>query len=328
MSISVLPASKPPAFITAIEQSKAKFNKTSLNFEAEKTFAIEAIRKNPDLLKSAQDNPQGIIDVMYRVAALNLSLNPKLNHLALYTRWNGKTRAKEPYLDIQWQGLRELAVKSGVVVKVASTLVYENDEFDWSMSPFDAPVHKADVFASDRGAIRGGYCLAVLSEGKGIQVEVMNITDILKCRDVSASKDDPNAPWNKWFEEMAKKTIFKRLFRNLPITTLGLADAIAYLNEDGGEGFAQGVVVAKTVDTAALPEPPDRDQVDTQILSKIDMLVEHAVLKENWAGVEDACRQRFKDPRILSFALSELANAQACASSGADEIEAPLVYPK
>ena len=148
---------------------------------------------------------------------------------------------------------------------------------------------------------------------------------ILKCREVSTSKDDPNSPWNKWFEEMAKKTIFKRLFRNLPITTLGLADAIAYLNEEGGEGFSHDVKAHKSEEELPLPEPPDRDQVDPQILSKIDMLVDQAELKGNWAGVEDAFRQRFKDRAILSFALSELSKARDLSSSNDDVIEGEFI---
>ena len=58
----------------------------------------------------------------------------------------------------------------------------------------------------------GVYAIAVYPDGS-IDFEVLEISDIETCRSVSKN---PNGVWKKWYNEMAKKSAIRRLFKRLP----------------------------------------------------------------------------------------------------------------
>ncbi|MDF4667689.1 recombinase RecT, partial [Vibrio parahaemolyticus] len=59
------------------------------------------------------------------------------------------------------------------------------------------------------------YAVARLKDG-GVQFEVMTHNQIEKVR--SSSKAGQNGPWVSHWEEMAKKTVIRRLFKYLPVS--------------------------------------------------------------------------------------------------------------
>jgi recombination protein RecT len=91
-------------------------------------------------------------------------------------------------------------------------LVYKADKFEYESGDNERLLHVPDVFLDDRGALLGGYCIAHLTNG-GIRRCVMTVAEINKRRDASASK---NGPWRHWYEEMAKKTILKKMCKTIP----------------------------------------------------------------------------------------------------------------
>ena len=185
-----------------------KANDDLLSYEKECIFAKQQLEKNAFTMKTAASNQNSLRGAILNVAAIGISLNPAKQHAYLVPR------AGAICLDISFQGLRKIATDSGAIEWAKVELVYKNDKFKWN-GPITVPTHEADPF-SDRGDLQGGYCLAKLPNGE-YMTEVMKVEEINKIRDTS--KASKNGPWVNWYDEMAKKTILKRAFKQWPQTT-------------------------------------------------------------------------------------------------------------
>jgi len=202
-ALAVLAASKD-RFITL-----NKANDDLLSYEQECIFAKQQLEKNDFTMKTGINNQRSLQGAILNVAAIGISLNPAKQHAYLVPRGGAIC------LDISFQGLRKIATDSGAIEWAKVELVYKNDTFKWT-GPVTVPVHEADPFSKDRGELIGGYCLAKLPSGE-YMVEVMKVEEINKIRDTS--KASKNGPWVNWYDEMAKKTILKRAFKQWPQTT-------------------------------------------------------------------------------------------------------------
>ncbi|MED2754612.1 recombinase RecT, partial [Bacillus thuringiensis] len=69
----------------------------------------------------------------------------------------------------------------------------------------------------DRGAFIGAYAVAHFKDG-GYQMEFMPKSEIEKRRKRSASANSSYSPWSSDYEEMAKKTVVRYMFKYLPIS--------------------------------------------------------------------------------------------------------------
>lgn len=222
--------------IELVHEQKDRFSKLDkanghlLDFTQECLFARQQLLKNEYTLKVAGENPNSLQAAILNVAAIGISLNPANQHAYLVPR-DGQI-----CLDISYRGLVKLATDSGAIKWAKVELVYENDDFSWC-GPAEAPEHRADPF-SDRGALKGGYCIAKLPDGD-ILVEVMPIEEINKIRDTSKAYQNKKGPWINWYEEMAKKTVLKRAYKSWPQTPnrQRMDVAMEALNQSEGMAF-------------------------------------------------------------------------------------------
>ena len=117
-------------------------------------------------------------------------------------------------------GLQKRARNSGEIAGIITQVVHENDEFIQQPDDFEQPVrHRPPALGVDRGKMIGAYAMAKLKDGT-VLAEVMDISDIEKVRAVSRSKDREGnvyGPWKDWFDQMARKTVFRRLSKWLPM---------------------------------------------------------------------------------------------------------------
>lgn len=201
-----------------------------LDFEQECLFARQQILKNDYTVKVAGENPQSLQAAILNVAAIGISLNPATAHAYLVPRDGAIC------LDISFRGLVALACDAGAIKWAKTELVYENDKFAWA-GPSTPPIHEADPF-SDRGELKGGYCLAKMPDGD-YMVEVMSAEEIHKIRDTSKAYQKKSGPWINYPDEMAKKTITKRASKSWPQTgnRLRLDRAVEVLHESEGTAF-------------------------------------------------------------------------------------------
>lgn len=220
-----------------LEKPFAAKNAFSLAFESECHFAVQQIIKQKYTLDTARNNQTSLKNAIMNVAAIGISLNPAQAHAYLVPRDGAIC------LDVSYRGLVKLATDSGAIEWAKAVLVYEGDVFEWR-GPAEQPLHKADVFNTERmnaaepmDHLKGGYCLAKLSDGS-YMVDVMTAAEILEVRQSSkAYTSGKPCPWKgKWSGEMAKKTLVKRASKSWPQSSgrERLDHAIEVLNEHEG----------------------------------------------------------------------------------------------
>ncbi|HEP8970401.1 TPA: recombinase RecT [Pseudomonas aeruginosa] len=236
-----------------ISRSKARFIDTAsavpggLIFETEKVYAITAMVNNEYLAKAALNNPVSVDIAMAQVAATGLTLDPAMQLAYLVPR-DGKVIA-----EISYRGLIDIAIRSKAVSLVTVKPVYSNDLFRFK-GDTTQPLHEYDPFldVEQRGEFRGAYSCAYLANNM-LLVTPVRAQDIYAARELSsawknAKPGKSKGPWESHFEAMALKTCVKISRKYWPLSSPVLEQAIAYLNDAGGEGFASG---AFTLDMAA-----------------------------------------------------------------------------
>lgn len=218
-----------------------------LLFKTESIYAMQAMLNNELLANTAFKNPVSLDLAMAQIAACGLTLDPAMQLAYLVPR-DGKVIA-----DISYRGLIDIAIRSRAVNLVTVKAVYSNDLFRFR-GDHAQPEHVYDPFmpVEDRGELRGTYSVAHLAIGM-LLVTPVRAEDIYAARAMSAawSRAKPGksrGPWETHPEPMALKSCVKISRKYWPMSSPLLEQAIAYLNEEGGEGFTGGPI---TVDMAA-----------------------------------------------------------------------------
>lgn len=291
-----------------IQSSKEKFSGSGLDFGQEQIFATQQLMNNSYLLEVSKKNLPSLRLAMYNVAAVGLSLNPNQGLAYLVPRRLKRGEDPKVMLDISYRGLITIGVETGAIRWAKAELVYEKDKFTYK-GPADKPEHFCDPFSTERGAVRGGYCIAELPSG-GVLVEPMSIADMNKIRDVSEAFKKGFGPWVDWQDQMQLKSIVKRASKWWPKSTGRMAKALQILNEENGEGLA-ALASEKTATVTQLPPPPARDEVPLTVQSMVNNLVGRATKAKAFEACRELMESRIKDPAELSYALSELKKAKA-----------------
>lgn len=120
---------------------------------------------------------------------------------------------------VQWMpmvyGIIKKMRNSGELASIVAHEVYECDEFVYELGDEERIVHKP-FLGDDPGKMIAVYSIAKLKDGT-IQREVMTRAQVERVRAVSKTKD--SGPWVSWYEEMARKTVVRRLSKYLPMST-------------------------------------------------------------------------------------------------------------
>lgn len=126
-------------------------------------------------------------------------------------------------LQPEYRGLRKLAMRSGDVAKVDASVVFTKDRFRILEGDEPRIEHELSLEA-ERGSVLGAYAFARFTNGELVAIWMPH-ADLLKRRNESkswkrAEREGTNdSVWHKWFEEMCKKTVLKRLCtEKLPLT--------------------------------------------------------------------------------------------------------------
>ena len=147
-------------------------------------------------------------------------------------------------------GLFKKARNSGEIASLAAHVVHANDKFSYQLGD-DEKIEHVPQLSADRGPAIAAYAIARTKDG-GIYREVMTHADIEKVRRVSRARDD--GPWVDWWEEMARKTVFRRLAKRIPSS----ADLESALEHDAeAVGFVQLKPAEQLVEQLP-PEPVER----------------------------------------------------------------------
>jgi len=184
------------------------------------------VRKNPKLALCDRASFMGAIIVC---AQLGLEPGNGLGHSYLIPY------GKEAQMQIGFQGMIELVERNGKVT-IDADVVYEKDNFDYIRGTEAYIKHKPYFGKEPRGEIIAAYAIAKYVDGR-TKFIVLPISEIEKAR--SHSQRQSKGPWDTHYDQMAKKTAVKRLFKYLP-KSADIAKAIEIEDrlEEGNQNLA------------------------------------------------------------------------------------------
>jgi len=172
-------------------------------------IVLTTIRNNPALQECSPGSLLGAV-----MQSAQLGLEPGLvGHCYFVPFWNNKEKRREVQFIIGYKGMIDLARRSGHIQSIYAYTVHEADKFVYELGLHPKLIHKPAT--GQRGEMTHVYAVAHFKEG-GYQFEVLTKHDVENVRNRSKSKD--NGPWITDYEEMAKKTVVRRIWKYLPIS--------------------------------------------------------------------------------------------------------------
>ena len=191
--------------------------------------SLTSIRRTPKLLECDQIS---LCSAIMQAAQLGLVPDDTLGAAYLVPF------RKQVQLVIGYKGLLDLARRSGTVTTIYAQAVHEKDEFSYQYGLHPDLVHKP-FMEGDRGEVTCAYAVAAMKDG-GYQFEVMSLSEIIDIRNKSqgyqaAVRYNRSHPWMTHFEQMAKKTVLRRLCKYLPMSTEAMAAIYIDQSADRGE---------------------------------------------------------------------------------------------
>lgn len=209
-------------------------------------------RKTPALLNC---NPESFLGAVLQCAQLGLEPGGALGHCYLLPFGNGKAKDGRPnaQLIIGYRGMIDLARRSGQIVSICAYTVHEKDHFVWRLG-LDPDIEHVPSPEADRGPMTYVYAVAKL-KGGGVQFEVMSRAEVEKVR--KQSKAGSSGPWVTHFDEMAKKTVIRRLFKYLPVSIEAARAVEVDERADRGEAVTPQDFIDVAYEDLGTEVPPD-----------------------------------------------------------------------
>lgn len=240
---------------------------------------ITAMNKNPALAEALSDsrNQASVLSAMMRCAEMGLEPDGRKAAITCYKKKSG---GYDVTLVPMYQGLSELAMRSGLISSITAQEVCENDVFEWNLGRITK--HTID-WQKPRGNVYAFYCHVDFKDG-ATRDEVMTVEEVNKIRDKSsgyqyAKRFNSTCPWMEFYPEMGKKTVFRRCSKWLPLSP-ELRQAIEADDSDytetateikhaANDKFAQatGIVdvpAEQTIDVSVPDQIPDDGQTAGQ----------------------------------------------------------------
>lgn len=165
---------------------------------------MTAINSNPDLQRADRES---VLSAAMKCAQDGLL--PDGREAALVTYGN-----KAQYLPMI-AGVLVKVRRSGELKTISAHIVYDKDAFTYTLGDEERIEHQP-YLGGPRGKPIAAYAVAKTKDG-GIYREVMSLEQINQVRNVSRAKS--NGPWVQWWDEMARKTVLRRLAKRLPMST-------------------------------------------------------------------------------------------------------------
>ncbi len=165
-------------------------------------IALTEIRKNKAL---EQCDPNSLMAALMTAGQLGLEIG--VNGQAYLVPFG-----RECTLIPGYRGLITLAVQSGLVNVIEARVVHENDDFSYCYG-LEPDVQHAPTM-DDPGPVVAVYAIARLAGGVIFDVMSKKEVDSIRAR----SRAGKSGPWVSDYEEMARKTVVRRLCKYLPMS--------------------------------------------------------------------------------------------------------------
>lgn len=220
-----------------------------LNADRMARIAATEVRKNKALLNT---EPTSFLGSVMQAAQLGLEPGSALGQAYLVPYGN------QCQLIIGYKGMIDLARRSGQVLSLDAYAVREGDDFNFQLG-LKPDIHHVPSLEADRikKPITYVYAVATL-KGGGYQFEVMSRAEVEAVRAKAKSKNI----WNSYFEEMAKKTVIRRLFKYLPVSIEALEITNADAKREAGEKVEPDDVI--NIEAVSVEDFEDGEVINTQ----------------------------------------------------------------
>jgi recombination protein RecT len=191
------------------------------------TSALSALRKNPEVLKCANQDPGSLIVALSEAAQKGLMPGTDEYYL---TPKGGKILGVVGY-----QGEVELMYRAGAVSSVIVENVFANDKFEWNPGTMTKPVHGVDWFGGDRGQIIGSYAYAIMKDGAVSKVVIVNQERIDRAKKASATAGKSFSPWTSDEAAMILKTAAHDLAKWVPTSAEYIREQVRAVRDVANE---------------------------------------------------------------------------------------------
>jgi recombination protein RecT len=212
--------------------------------------ALAAISKSPDLLEC---EPNSVLLSIMQAGQLGLEPTGVLGS-AYLVRYGNRCQ-----LIIGYRGLIDLARRSGQILSIEAHVVHAKDTFQCSFG-LEPTLKHEPCWDEDPGELRFVYAVARLRDG-AVQFEVMSKAQVDAIR--RQSKAGNSGPWVSHYEEMAKKTVIRRIAKYLPLTVEMQTAAAVDASADTGDLYVDPEVAEVTkgeITDAELVEPDSAER--------------------------------------------------------------------
>lgn len=174
-------------------------------------ICLTEYRRNPRL---QQCDPVSFLGAVVTAASLGLEPGSALGQCYLVPYKN------ECEFQIGYRGMVDIARRSGNIISLQARAVYKGDHFRVVLGTADEIEHEPKYETYELTHV---YAVAKL-QGGGVQFDVMSVAQIDSIR-ARYSKAAQGKAWADSYDEMAKKTVVRRLFKMLP-SSVELAKAL------------------------------------------------------------------------------------------------------
>lgn len=164
-------------------------------------------KNDPEIFNILRANVPKAMQLFVKAASLKLHGSP--DNLFYFVRFKNNLT-----LLVSYKGLLELAYRSGLETVIARP-VHENDEFFIDYGNANTLVHKPSL-KGNKGEIMGFYAKAKLN-GQDI-FEYSSIEELVNYKNKFSrlDREGKNNFWDNHFDEMAKKTMVRKLIKYAP----------------------------------------------------------------------------------------------------------------
>lgn len=171
--------------------------------------SMTALRTTPKL---AECTPQSFLSCVMSAAQLGLEPNTPLGHCYLIPRKN--KGVMECTLLIGYQGMQDLARRSGQLRRIHAYVVREGDHFAWTLG-INPDIQHTPASGNENKPITHAYAVARLKDGDDV-FAVLTRGEIEKRRKRGASGSGIKTPWDTDYDAMALKSAVRALWAFLP----------------------------------------------------------------------------------------------------------------
>ena len=205
-------------------------------------LSLIAASRQPQLFKCT--TPSLALSIM-RAAQVGIDFSGAVPNSAwIIPYWNNKAKQLEAQFQIGYGGLTEIALRDPDIISIKTHTVYDCDKWEYSEGLKPVLSH---IPMPRKGGEEIVAFYAVCTTKDTAIFEWMWRSDVEEIR--QASKLSNGVPWTKYFSEMGRKTVLRRLIKWIPLNSEDKTMvALAVEQEDRSSGIDINYEVQKPED--------------------------------------------------------------------------------